>query len=83
MRVVIFLTVVYTNRLVAERERVCVCARASERERERRKSVSVSQLLSKREREREREREGFCSRKREEKRRNIFNTCRVFSGFCE
>jgi len=35
--------------------------------------------------EREREREGFfCSRKREEKRRNIFNTrSRVFSGFCE
>ena len=81
MRVVIFLTVVYTNRLVAER--VCVCAHALARERERDGSLFLFLNCFRREREREREREGFCSRKREEKRRNIFNTCRVFSGFCE
>ena len=54
MRVVIFLTVVYTNRLVAER--VCVCAHALARERERDGSLFLFLNCFRRERERERER---------------------------
>ena len=37
--VIIFQTVVYTSRLVAERESVCVCSRALAREREREGSL--------------------------------------------